>query len=134
MKKKDKSPLLKEVATGKGKRNKRTTACIDKKRGYWSCGICGSENLVRHGVYFCNNCGDEQLFIIEGGWFFGNREEFICSCDKVNQQRAYYLHMTIGVNSCVDCNAVEGPLCPNCKRRCWSKGTKRHCKHCGYRS
>jgi len=137
MKKKDKTPLVEEVASRRAKRKKNPTACIDKKRSYWSCGICGSENLVSCGVLFCNHCGDEMPFVREGGWFFSSNrgdEQLVCSCDKLNQMRSYYLHQGYAINVCVDCDAIEGPLCPNCKRKCWAKGSKRYCKSCGYRS
>ena len=69
MSKKDLKPLEQEVAKRTSKRKKKPTACIDKKRSYYSCGICGSENIAECGVIFCNSCGAEESYITERTWF-----------------------------------------------------------------
>lgn len=122
-----KEVIEQEVAKQRGKRKHRETACVDKRRGYFTCGICGSENLVQCGVVFCETCGVERPYVSEACWF--HREQLECDCDK-----RYYYQSSHHVQICIDCDAVMGPLCPNCKRKCWAKGTKRYCKYCGYRS
>ena len=131
MKKKDLKPLEQEVPKHAGRKKKSVTACMDKKRGYFSCGICGSENLVDCGVIYCNGCGVEEPYVTEKGWWgYSNRASVKCKCPQYHQ--GYWLR-NYKVTLCVDCDAIKGPLCPNCKKRCWSKGNKRYCKDCGYR-
>ena len=129
MKRKNKEPLIQDVAPHKGRRKHNPTLCIDKKRGYFSCGICGSENLVQCGVLFCDKCGSEKPFVTEAHWF--HRESLDCECDKI--KGLWYYHRSHSVKICVDCDAVKGPLCPNCKHPCWAKGNRRFCHFCGYR-
>ena len=121
-----KDDIIREVPKHKGKRKRRKTACMDKRRGFFSCGICGSENLVHCGVIYCQQCDSEKPFVSEGGWWYP-RDLLNCSCFD----RSYY-HSYQSVTFCEDCGAIKGPLCPNCKRPCWSKGEKRFCKHCGF--
>lgn len=122
-----KEDVVQELPKHKSKRKRRETSCMDKRRGYHTCGICGSENLVQCGVIYCSQCGYEKPFVSEDDWFFP-REPFECDCDK-----RFYYHSYHSVTLCEDCGAIKGPLCPNCKRQCWSKGEKKFCKHCGFR-
>ena len=131
MSKKDLKPLEQEVAKRTSKRKKKPTACLDKKRNYYSCGICGSENIAECGVIFCNSCGAEESYITERTWF-GFKDSMRVKCACPTFYRGYYI-LTRNVKICMDCDALKGPLCPNCRRPCWSKSNRRYCKACGYR-
>lgn len=112
----------------KAKRNKHQTACKDKRRSYFGCGICGSENICFQGVSCCESCGEEIDFISQD-WFFFNPVELDCDCDKVYRNIVY-----TRIQKCMDCGAVGGPFCPNGKKHsCWKSGVgKRYCRTCGY--
>lgn len=133
---------------------KKETLCVDKRRDYSHCGICGSSNLATEGVKFCNICGEEIDYLVEGrgGWFL---EKDIpkypdCGCKKpieanelrkVNKKKST-VRVTRYVNDlghhhvthCLDCGAVNSIICPACKKNCWGKEFQRYCRYCGYRS
>jgi hypothetical protein len=126
---------LPEQSRHKGKRNRKPTACMDKRRGYRTCGICGSENLASHGVSWCNQCKEEiYFFILDGGW--GASEKIPnpgCKCDT-HKHPYYPCFPNISVGVCLDCGAVKGPRCPVCKSKMWVKDNKKYCKgYCGYK-
>lgn len=129
-----KKESLPEQTRHKGKRNRNPTACSDKRRGYRTCGLCGSENTASHGVSWCTQCEEETYFFVlnvDGGWF--ETEEIPrpeCKCDP--HTYPYYKYRAVGV--CLDCGAVKGPRCPVCKSKMWVKNGKKYCKgYCGYR-
>lgn len=119
----------------KTKRNKHKTECsINRKNG---CGICGSLNIVRQGVKFCNICGKEEDFISEYLWSFMDVDyKRICDCKDPECFRYTLISRSVGVIKCVDCGAVQDAFCPNHKRHsCWksSLGDKKYCPNCGFR-
>lgn len=79
-------------------------------------------------------CGiEEQYLILRVGYFIHNRIKYPkCECTPINVWDDN--HGYIGVNVCLDCGAVQGPKCPVCKNKLWTKDNKRFCKnYCGYR-
>jgi hypothetical protein len=140
----------------KTKKNKHETSCPDKRRR-GGCGICGGNNLATDGVTYCNICGEEVYFFVEGDYFwsyFRLKEERPigpqCNChieipgwQRVRQDHHWIKMPTvyhrrdikrIQVTYCLDCGATNGPKCPACGQSVWSKELQRYCKHCGYRS
>jgi len=132
-----KEEVLPEETKPRGKRTHKPTTCPDKRRAYLTCGICGSENVVSHGVVYCKICGEEAPFLILGeDWIFNFEIDKIeypkCKCQTKNKYDTKYAR--ISVKECLDCGAVCGPRCPVCKRQLWAKDKKRFCKgYCGYR-
>jgi membrane protease subunit (stomatin/prohibitin family) len=131
-----KKEVIPEETKTKGKRKHRPTACVDKRRAYSTCGICGSQNLATHGVAYCKICGKEEMFLVlDYGYYFFGRDEDIkypkCNCERKSKWDLKYDR--ISVTECLDCGAVRGPKCPACGKQLWAKGEKRFCKSCGYR-
>jgi hypothetical protein len=132
-----KKEVIPEEVKTKSKRKHRPTACVDMRRAYSTCGICGSENLASHGVAYCKTCGEENIFLVLSyGYDLFGRDMDIeypkCDCKKKGQFDTKYDR--ISVTECLDCGAVKGPRCPVCRKRLWAKGVKRFCKnYCGYR-
>lgn len=131
-----KKEVLPEETKTKGKRKHKPTACMDMRRGYSNCGICGSENVTTHGVNYCTMCGEEELFLVLGDdfWFGGNRDEMKYPSCQCKTEKKYDIKIKrITVQACLDCGAVKGPRCPACGKPLWAKGEKRFCKNfCGY--
>jgi hypothetical protein len=131
-----KKEVLPEKTKTKGKRKHKPTACMDMRRAYNSCGICGSENIASHGVNYCTICGKEEIFLVLSGYdfFWGVRDEMEypnCKCKTESKYDIKYKR--ISVKECLDCGAVRGPKCPACGKPLWARGVKRFCKnYCGY--
>lgn len=119
-------PDIEEKEKQQSKRKKRKTLCIDKRRGYGNCSICGSESIIEQGVRFCENCGIESEYI--SAELF-HRFTYLCDCHW--KHKSY-----ISVKKCVTCGSVESKTCPACKGRCWTykMDNIKYCKICGYRS
>lgn len=116
----------------KTKRNKKPTACLDRKRGHFNCGICGSENIVRNTLKTCKICGQEDLFQSQAYLWW--REDFENTCDCPKERNSMFIeHAREVTEDCLDCGAVKGSICPVCKRSLWNKGLTKFCKACGYR-
>jgi hypothetical protein len=132
-----KKEVIPEETKSKGKRKHKPTACVDMRRAYNSCGICGSQNLASHGVNYCTICGEEEIFLVlgNGGWSWESRDEMEypnCKCKTKHKYDIKYKR--ISVKECLDCGAVRGPKCPACGKQLWARGKKRFCKnYCGYR-
>lgn len=126
----------------KSKRNRHKTECsVIRKTG---CGICGSENIASQGVEYCEICGLEATFLVQDrGWFRGcwdRGEQIDCDCVAeiiIRRRMQRYRKLNwIEVGKCLDCGAVRGRFCPNCKnmRLCWvSAFGQKYCQRCGYR-
>jgi len=110
--------------TRRGKHVKKKTACEAIRRSN-GCGICGSENIAKQGVKFCNLCGKEIEFVIEStGFLWPDRTgiKLNCGCKgrwiDVPQEpkvlRALRVQI-IFILKCMDCGAVMSCFCPNCK-------------------
>ena len=115
----------------KGKRVKRVTACVDKRRDGNHCGICGSSEIVWHGVTYCELCHKESEHQITANTRWGLYPDFErkrCDCN-------HYWASAVYVGSCIACGASYGPLCPNCKSQHWYhwNGNKHYCRKCGFR-
>jgi hypothetical protein len=110
----------------RSKRKRRETLCKDKKRGFLTCGICGSEDIIEQSIYHCNKCGNEVNYITEQLFFID--EPHICMCDKKIKDIS-----KIYVRKCITCGAVEAKTCPSCGHYCWTGvyGDK-FCKNCGF--
>lgn len=112
----------------KTKRRKKITICRDRLRQRDHCGICGSANIAEQGVVFCHTHGYEEPYMrYFEDWLF-NKDPLPtlpCRC------RRYY---SIYRMKCLDCGAVQGPICPACKKTLWGKGMNRHCNKCGFTS
>lgn len=125
----------------KSKRSRRKTECavIRSRRG---CGICGSENVMVHGVRFCELCGAETCFLgLYEPYFFGSGVEVDCDClyeySYKGRVRSYRKISARSVAECMDCGAVRSRFCPNCKiiPYCWqSVEGQKYCQRCGYRA
>jgi hypothetical protein len=132
-----KKEVISEEVKAKSKRKHRPTACVDMRRAYNTCGICGSENLASHGVAYCKICGEEELFLVlDYGYYLFRGDKDIkypkCLCKTKKKYDTKY--DKISVTECLDCGAVRGPRCPVCRKRLWVKDKKRFCKnYCGYR-
>lgn len=114
-----------ETKIRKTKRNKNPTSCLDKTRSFFHCAFCGSENTIVSGVQSCEVCGYDEYYISNSGWFW----------KEINCKHFYPFRQDILIESCVDCGAYEGPICPNCKRRLWFDGkNKKRCRRCGFHS
>jgi len=148
--------------TRKTKRNRRETDCTVKIRGggyNHHCGTCGSENVAKQGVVYCEKCGRETPYLLgpgEGNIFSWNvvpntsKDNKPCKCVKIVERKqgkfikkykTTYLR-SIGVTVCMDCGSVMSNFCPNCtdtktswlSNRCWkSPDGKVHCQKCGYK-
>lgn len=140
-------PPIEEIERKRGhKKTKSPTECIVKTNRPGNCGICGSDNLVRERVKYCKICGCEEFAIISGERFFwlDRNKNRMCQCTEMFKLRRGKVvtllvpHDVTGVESCSDCGAVKGPLCPNCKKPAWYKfelypvQSKIHCHKCGY--
>lgn len=145
---KQKSPNTekpKEICEGetqtkyKSKHNKKPTNCIDKRRGFSNCGICGSENTVSVILMMCNKIDKEEEFCSNDWWMGGEIADF-CKCCNECEPGKSWKHISYKIlRKCEDCGAVEAQTCPNCnKRSCWtSHNNKKYikfCKACGYRN
>jgi len=132
-------PIITPEVSKKTKRNRKPTACADKRRSASNCGICGSANVVYQGVRYCLTCGCEEEFLLgpdEYFFSFGSKDRpaVLCECKDVYDEEAKrWTKGRQGVHHCVDCGATDGPRCPACKRRTWSLDTGRYCRTCGYR-
>lgn len=103
----------------KTKRSRKPTTCLAKTKSgmYNHCSFCGSENLVQHGVEWCE-CGFEK-HIIEAhtNWWLSGRGE----CPNIHQKnheiknRCGMLDQIV-VIVCADCGAVKSGRCPNCDK------------------
>ena len=133
----------------RGKKSNRPTACIDARRMWGHCGICGSENIALEGVKYCSKCKKEKHYLIsDKGWF--QKHEPIkgpCNCkrDHILKHGKFYgrsggnyvwverFWEYYEIKGCGDCGAVKGALCPNCRKPLWlsTKGVRR-CKNCGF--
>jgi len=117
-----------------GATKKGETSCGVKRRGKYSyhCGICGSANVVWHGVRFCMKCGKErEFFTIEPpSWLFFFKLEKLCRLCTCKKRAVWEYKVAV----CLDCRATESTLCPNCKRPHWYswKNNKHLCRKCGY--
>lgn len=129
----DKNPIIKkpdiiEEEKYKSKHKKHKTVCKDKRRMPFTCGICGSENVIEQGVRFCNSCGLESEFLSDQLLF--HRFSYLCDCHwKYKSYRS--------VKKCVDCGAVESRTCPACHKHCWTSSKDlriKYCKRCGYQT
>jgi len=116
----------------KTKKNRKPTACMDKRKFVLNCGICGSENIVTEGVVYCTTCQEEEFFYSEKSWFW-DVPTLQCKLEKweVTHEYSHRLHT---LNHCIDCGATNGPKCPVCKNGIWTNGNQKYCQHCGYRS
>jgi hypothetical protein len=118
-----------------GKKRKSETVCYDKRRSLDHCAICGSPDIVNHGVEYCEKCGKERHFVGERrrfGIFW--RQKLNCGCYHKHRGRKYRVSSrVIEVRVCVACDATKGPLCPNCKRKHWRLGDQQFCRLCGFR-
>lgn len=122
-----KLPEIEETEKHKSKHKKRETLCKDKRRAYFSCGVCGSEDLIDQGIKFCNNCNIEQEFLsIDLFRKFGMR---FLPCECNTKHKNYY-----SIKKCITCGAVEARTCPACGGYCWTSiyGEK-YCKRCSFR-
>lgn len=127
-----------EAVPKKTKRNKHEADCDTKRRGYNSCGICGSNDVLYECLIYCKVCGKEEFTITDSLWWLwpleGNRPE---PCNehffsghhgsKIRDSRE------IRVAHCIACGATNGPKCPNCQKKIWTKGLSKYCKSCGLR-
>lgn len=137
--------VVPEEPKHKGKKNKRSTACVVLKNKWGHCGICGSEDLVYEIYVCCNECGKDvsDLSINRHRTYDGVSP---CKCKKVIK----YKNKTMSMNSskfvreianCNTCGAYMAPLCRNCKEPMWYRfdenGDKMHCtglwSGCGFR-
>ena len=113
--------------TRRGKHVKKKTACEAIRRTS-GCGICGSENIARQGVKFCNLCSKEMDFIIEESglwWPDRTKVKLNCGCkghwiENPDEDQALKIPritriQTIYVFKCMDCGAVMSCFCPNCR-------------------
>ena len=132
--------------TKKAKRKRRGQDCTIKRtaQGYnvlRRCLICGSENLVKHGVWCCRLYYHEEgqgevwdVFPVGDypSWFQrGNTPPEIPGCNHGGKYAHFYAYVT----ACVDCGAVKRGKCPVCKRRwAWRSSTgELKCTTCGFR-
>ena len=123
------------VSVRKGRRDRRPTACRDKRRDIFACGCCGSENIAKQGVSTCETCGAEAEFLVGEG---EARNDFLqknntpgCGC-LVKKYR-FNPYQRVYVTKCLDCGAVEGPRCPACGKSAWKQKKVCYCKKCGFR-
>lgn len=109
----------------KTKRNRHKTSCLAKTKGgayNHTCPFCGSENIIRHGIEWCNYCNEEHEV-------FRPTTEFLFSkpCPNADKHpREYqaklkryfrYSQMdSVSVETCVDCGAIHTGVCPNCDK------------------
>jgi hypothetical protein len=133
----EKSPILtkpeiEEKEKHQSKHKKSETLCKDKRRSYFNCGICGSEDIVEQGVGYCSKCNAEVMFFETKRWF--PKWPKICDCKlKYKEINKYKIYLS--VRKCVTCGATEAKTCPACKENCWTSTTgEKYCKRCGYRS
>lgn len=130
------SPLSKtkeETAeySNKARKDKKSTPCRVKKRQWGHCGICGSEDITKQGVCFCNVCGMEKEFIDELDDLFSlNRPKLECSHPEYKKK--WGLKSSKLVVKCLTCGAVKGPICPSCGNACWVKDSQKFCPQCRY--
>ncbi len=110
-----------------GKKKKHQTECKAKKRSFFNCRICGSEETAWQGIYYCEYCGkEEELF---GNEFCDIWRRTSRICDHHWKYKGNR-HIT----KCLTCGATEGPICPGCKkaRAWWHWKDGISCKGCGY--
>jgi len=130
----------------KTRRDTKGKVCQDIRRSGNACGICGSENICSQGVQYCTVCGIEQEYITVERWSYFHDIKKLCKCivkqkigKKIYVDKRCASH--IGVRKCIDCGAVEGSFCPNCKKeythyrgKCWYRWTgEKYCLSCGFR-
>ena len=134
---------IKKVRSIKKKRNRKPTACVDKRRDLNHCGICGSPDIAIHGVSYCKYCDKETDWQLLGPgesanskykiiWRWSRLGDYPCDCHK---QSRWHLQKTYSVQACLSCGSVNGPRCPNCKQEHWFHpiGDKHYCRRCGFR-
>lgn len=103
----------------KTKRSRKPTTCLAKTKSgmYNHCSFCGSENLVQHGVEWCE-CGFEK-HIIEPftNWWLSGRGECPNNHQKNHEvrNRSGMLDQIV-VIVCTDCGSVKSGRCPNCDK------------------
>lgn len=127
----------------RGRKKKGKAACMDLRRGIFNCGICGSENLIKHRHIFCDACWEEYVHDV----FWADRVAYMtwlqmprrrdCECEiELSADDIYYyagrLSSATLLIECADCGAVQGPHCPNCGRTAWGKNEKLNCRRCGF--
>lgn len=140
-----------EVRTLRGsKRKHRETACKDKRRDNNHCGLCGSANLVYHGVLSCLNCMAEGDFVSEHSaryaWIELEEMGITPPCACTGKRGSHWVS-TLSCEEvvvCLDCGAVGAETCPCCKinpknyrklGKCWtSKTGEKYCQICGVRT
>jgi len=131
----------------KSPHTKKSTRCVDIRRGRMACGICGSYNIVYQGVKYCNKCGREEEFLTYD-LFRRERikEKPICTCSYIKKDFNGHIFKIsprneIRIGKCIDCGAVgSGRLCPNCgvKRQGGYGSVWKHwdgrvkCHRCGF--
>ena len=143
------SPEILEPKNNKGKKNKRQTLCVDKRRSHENCGICGSGDLAFEQLVWCKKCGTEVFVIgITLRWRI-DKQEFPCSCkgdlSHLYRGKSFYeqIHFDITNRVCLSCGSVEATTCPACHNnkvqwpsfdKCWTSPTgEKFCRNCGYR-
>jgi hypothetical protein len=141
----DKNPLtkfpeLQEQTPKRGKRKRRETLCVDKRRSFDHCGICGSGDLVYEVLTWCKTCGSETFNIAlkKLYWRFDwNEIEAPCNCEPITDQRFRFTSYPQHYEErkvCITCGSIEAGLCPSCKKPCWtSPFGEKFCRACGYR-
>jgi len=116
----------------KTRKDKTETSCQDKRRQYGHCGLCGSEDLVYEGIKFCKSCENEEYFIDSGEYWLWWTNPAI---PKLPCEEEHDIRMSmIVITHCLTCGATNGPKCPNCNKRLWGNGLKKHCLSCGFRN
>lgn len=128
----NKYQITPEVPRTKGSHRKQETVCSDKRRQHGYCGICGSPDIVSHGIEVCCYCEWESEYNIWEGeswrWSSGISNKHDCP------KKQFWIKR-YSVSVCVACGASTGPLCPNCKKQHWYhwQSKKHFCRSCGYR-
>lgn len=118
---------VREPGHTKTRRNHKPTACHDLRRTLDHCGICGSANVVTQGAVECKLCDYIEEFLYAGtGW------QFMEVVLKKECGHGRYLQQSAKRSHCLDCGAVNGPLCPSCHRPAWGKGMQVYCRDCGF--
>lgn len=136
-----KKPPIDETPRAKsGKHKKRETLCEDKRRGFFNCHICGSEDITVEQLVYCTKCGKESYDIgVPTVFWRYSITEYPCACKGDPYQyrnKTYYknAHLKYSIRVCSACGSVESKTCPSCHKECWTSpfGEKR-CGNCGYR-
>ena len=135
----------------KTKKNKHPTSCLSKTKGgsNFNCPFCGSENIVRHGVRWCEICEWERNFLTASTWSWEEEGDDFRGCPNKDRDdhtqpnpRGFYRSniSEISVSVCTDCGAVQTGRCPNCDKnysrpgRAWRNNIGRiACTKCNFR-